>query len=746
MPGPQPLGNPDLKVTVRDYHQPRVTADVYTVEVTHELRHDKLPPDYHEQLPEKVEKSFEVRAVQFLLDPGHVHSFYPPDRSIGRYTHVLPHVTLNRDVLPWERRLHGARTAERAPWLALLVFTADELPNDPAASGLLTERPVSELLTTPTGVHGPDTSPSSVPPDVLDSFCRTIDVPAEVFTRIVPTEEELLYAAHTREVTLPPTRANGEVPEPGQFAVVTANRFARSEGGYAIHLVSLEGFEGRLDPGSFPDGDLVRLCSLHAWSFTCDTTNTLDPDGLLRHLAAPSLADPENLALKLSPPAGPSTAYIDKRLRRGFAPVAHRLATGHLTYAWYRGPATPVTAPGLDPAIPVGPYASSDHLLVYEPEHGIFDVSYAAAWTLGRAMALADPDYSSHVVRARRELANRAILLSRMEDDRQLQSIDPDEITGLQAFTQLAEQGPATLDALAQPGGPTRTRWTPRPALRDTTAVSAVLSTARTRHELVLTATRLTSDLGHWLDRLVLLHGVPFCYLAPYADMLPAETLRMFRLDGDWLAALRDGAQSIAVHTPLDAALDPLLRQTVARTATTPPPGAGILIRSELIRAWPEFDLTVTAGGEPQTELRRDRLADDVLLVLYERVPDQVFVREPGEGIHFGIGGTGRIGLREVHEGAENPVGAPTDRFYPPEHDSDTVFTRHLRPVAEGQLPDVLDLRGARALLPNLATAIGVSLDELRPSQYALQLINAPYQQLLRPKEADTTVISGSAS
>ncbi|MFD6394036.1 hypothetical protein [Nocardia sp. NPDC060259] len=29
-------------------------------------------------------------------------------------------------------------------------------------------------------------------------------------------------------------------------------------------------------------------------------------------------------------------------------------------------------------------FTTADHALIYEPEHGLFDVSYAAAWTLGR--------------------------------------------------------------------------------------------------------------------------------------------------------------------------------------------------------------------------------------------------------------------------------------------------------------------------------------------------------------------------
>ncbi|GGV30411.1 hypothetical protein GCM10010260_83630 [Streptomyces filipinensis] len=295
----QPLGNPDLQVTLRDYHQPRVTADTYTVEATHDLIHPDLPPDYKDRLPKPVSQSFEVRAVQFLLDTGYVHSAYPPAGSTGRYTSVLPHITLSRDVLPWERRLQGIRVDERAPWLALLVFAEDELPADPSAAGVIIERPVADLLTPPRGLHGPAIDPASVPTDVLDSYCRTIDVPVSVFEKIVPREDELLYTAHTREVTVPSYRSNGDVIEPGEFAVLTATRFPRDEGSYVVHLVSLEGFEGRLDEGALPAAETVRLCSLHVWAFACDTTNTLDPDALLRGLADHGREDPHETGTRI---------------------------------------------------------------------------------------------------------------------------------------------------------------------------------------------------------------------------------------------------------------------------------------------------------------------------------------------------------------------------------------------------------------------------------------------------------------
>ncbi|GAA1246468.1 hypothetical protein GCM10009665_41750 [Kitasatospora nipponensis] len=45
-------------------------------------------------------------------------------------------------------------------------------------------------------------------------------------------------------------------------------------------------------------------------------------------------------------------------------------------------------------------------------------------------------------------------------------------------------------------------------------------------------------------------------------------------------------------------------------------------------------DLVSAPGGSP----RPPDLGSDVLLVLFDEVPDQITLREPGEGIHFGLG------------------------------------------------------------------------------------------------------------
>lgn len=743
------MGNPVFQLVLRDFRRPAVSAGVYTVAARHELtdidpqsrtageRVDTEPP-----LP-TVRQSYEFRALQFVLDEQYIQSCYPFAGSVGRYPHVLANITLRRDILPWERVLRFSRAGSSgtAPWVALLLFAVDELPDQ----GQPVIRPVTGLLNPGSGVTGPRIDPEYVPADVLSSACATIDVPARLFSAIVPREDELGDLAHTRQVSSPATRADGEALTEGDYAVVFTNRFPRTPGGYAAHLVSLEGFDDRLGPDAIAAGQLVRLCSLYSWTFVCDTENTLDPESLLSGLVAPTTTPPvtsqsaEKIALRLVPPREAALdEYTRRQLDHGYVPVTYRVPTGELTWAWYRGPGTPRTARALPPDLPSGPQPSADYLLIYQPFYGVFDVSYAAAWTLGRAIALSDPAYATDLVRARRELANRATNLALLALDPHRREVEPEQVTGVRAFTALAARGPGALLAMAAPQTTVPTPPIARQAGLTPQALDTVLAAETTKARLSRAAGQLAGRMPGWLDRLALLEWVPFAMLVPDPAMLPPESMRMFRIDPAWITSLLNGARDLAVATGLDRALDPFLRGATSNTFNqTTPARAGALIRSLLVTAWPDFDLTATRGGQALTELRRDMVAPDTLLVLYPEVPDEIFIREPGAGIHFSINGAARINLRQLTDGTRPPMGAPLDDEFPAAGTEQTVWD-YLRPPVPGKvMPDVLDLRGPRPLIPALAAALDRT--DLGPAQFALQLTSAPYQQRLYPFGATTT-------
>src|SRR5258708_39023016 len=70
----------------------------------------------------------------------------------------------------------------------------------------------------------------------------------------------------------------------------------------------------------------------------------------------------------------------------------------------------------------------------------------------------------------------------------------------------------------------------------------------------------IPEDTKTWLGRLTLLYGVPFQYLVPDEKMLPAESIRFFYLNPEWLECLLQGACSVGRTNHTDELADQLLR------------------------------------------------------------------------------------------------------------------------------------------------------------------------------------------
>lgn len=718
----------NLNITFIDAETPPAPAGIYTVTVEHVLTKDGSPVDATAPLPETSD-AYEVRAARFMLDPSSIHSVFPPEGASGLYANVLPHITLTRAVLPWERQLQAVRAVSRPPWLAVLVLASanrGEGGGEPA-----TVRPAKDLINPgQNGVLGP--AIADYDPEEL---CSTIDLDAKVFSALVPREDELPYLTHVRDVvSAPQRRESGEVFTEGEYAVVTANRFPRTDGDYTAHLVSLEGWINGLGSDQLPaNTTTVRLASLWSWSFSTAADGAVNPEQLLRDLTEASQRDQEALALRLTPQADAGTGTIDTYVRRqlqcGFVPVASHTLSGEQTFAWYRGPFTPLTAPPLPPQAQRGPHTSADHAMIYDKDHGLFEYGYAAAWTLGRVIGLADPDYSAEAVGMRREMTGRAAALSMQLPDVAHGLRDPDVPPVTAALDALA--APSFRTALLTLAAPLAAPPPPsRPTQRVRASTADLLAEPRTSQLLAKTVDARTPTMPTWLEQLSLLYGVSFAYLVPHPSMLPAESLRLFRIDQAWINALVDGAADIGASTSADRDLEAVLRARLARDVTAPPQ-AGMLVNSLIVTAWPEMDILATTGSTqaPVSELRRSHLAPTTLLILWDRLPDEITFREPGQGIHFGLNSKGRINLRHL-VGDAAQLGFPTGQEYPDSSQPNASVFDHLRPPADsGSLPDVLDLTGAKALIPKLASAL--SQTTLSPSQFALELINAPVEHRL---------------
>ncbi|MBK9316485.1 MAG: hypothetical protein IPM55_19910 [Acidobacteria bacterium] len=271
-------------------------------------------------------------------------------------------------------------------------------------------------------------------------------------------------------------------------------------------------------------------------------------------------------------------------------------------------------------------------------------------------------------------------------------------------------------------------------------------------------------EIRRFLARLRLLHGVPFSYIVPDADLLPIETIRFFYIDRAWTDALVQGVLSVATITTVDRvqleAVYPHIRNEVdeaERAIRRPKEEArlqdkggtitGFLMRSRLVSGWPNLHvraysrdviaddaLTTAAESHPDRMkvLRMERLAPAVLLVLFDGVPAVVHIEEPRQGIQFGVRiaendppNQRRVKVRDNNTGDPKP---PTDEF--------TAGNSVVVPFRKNA-PGVINVTELRKLLAAKAPNSGGSLE---PNEYALQMLRFPYRQVFGDPKDDEGV------
>ncbi|MFG2116710.1 hypothetical protein ACGFRB_29425 [Streptomyces sp. NPDC048718] len=700
-----------------DHRIPSLYAGRYQITVDQDidsLNTGSTLPDRHQE--------FVVREQRFSVADSEVHARYPVPGASGTYSQILPHITLDAPALPWSRLLRDH--PEGTPWVTLLLFREDELPQDPQAVGKVTVSTVRKLLDGQAGDgRAPEIDDSTLLDGEAEAACRSILVPADVFTRIRPAVDELALLAHIREGGPPDAdHVLGTDPEPlaeDLNAVVVASRFPSQAGGrHVAHLVSLEGHEAYLTAA--PPSEGLRLVCLQSWAFETLPDSGIGFGDLVQHLAT----DPDPL-LRVPLASGGADGDALERLRGGATALPQRLDSGERSFGFYRGPFT--TEPAQPLPAPAEPrLESAGEALVYLEQWGVYDTGYASAFSLGRALALADAPFRNRLLEFRKAARRFARRLARHPEpaDAGLSALDAGRAlhanVARAGFDRLLE---GRLAAALGRGGAELAAAPRRPATPAGTAsarlsaldLRAGLAQSRTREVLRAATAEQLDPVREWLDRLAVLEMVPFDHLVPDPRMLPPESIRFFHVDGSWIRAAVDGALSVGVGHALDADLNALA------SGIQDPPASGVLVRSELIPHWPRTLYTGFRGEDTVDPVRRAQFGSDVLLLLYPQVIDTFAIAEPPQGLHFGIGDVGTVELRRL----SGDIGYPMGEF----PDDDGGFGRFLRSETNGSAgsdsTDVLDIAGK--LLPELAAAH--QLPALSPAQFALQMIKAPQLQ-----------------
>lgn len=367
--------------------------------------------------PYGAAQRFRVAGPHLALAPGDVVAQRPTPGTSGDYASWLPHVVLADRTVPWQIPIAdppAGGSGPAMPWLALLLLTREEIdvggnPPQGAATGAQPV-PVSAYLQPPSGTLGPQptTGLQEIAQEQPDLVCTVVDVQFDAFRATAPASTELPWLAHVRQVDTS-DQEELDVPAPGWYSIVVGNRLpaGAADGAYIVHVVSLEGFGGYLPdqpaPASAPG--LVRLASLSSWSFTSGA----DPGDfaqLMQKINTAPFAVP--VTISGTDPASQAAAGA---VARGYVPLRYATRLGEETTGWYRGPLQPAEpAPNPQPA-----YPAASSAFVYDPSSGMFDLSYAAAWELGRLLTLANGpvvasllQWSSGAVQALQLLVERA--------------------------------------------------------------------------------------------------------------------------------------------------------------------------------------------------------------------------------------------------------------------------------------------------------------------------------------------------
>ncbi len=417
----------DITVNFYDNYIPALKDGQFTINLSQTLTvAGSNPGNVPSQPQEPVSQSFIVRGPRFQLPPAYVNQVFPPDNATGDYHLFLPQLVLNHQSLPWERDL-DLKNPTAIPWVALLVFTEDELPAPqtlPPGSQQNRDRSstvtLDKVINPPTGTLGP-TLVLEADEVATQINCNVIDIPVASFNSLVPSIDDLSYLAHTRQVSLQNKALSAENLSNGWFSTVIANRFGVPPSSTStsivniVHLVSLEGFETALSPtgpATVDSAKYVRMISLTSWTYTSTLDCAESFSALMTNLVSASSNAYTDLRLRLPLPSSPppsqqppaTVQMVQTRLQHGFVPLSYAMLSGDQTFAWYRGPLSPVpvtrflesTGPGqaVNGAVPF----STGDAKIFETDTGLFDLSYATAFQTGRSLALASKSFTQSLL------------------------------------------------------------------------------------------------------------------------------------------------------------------------------------------------------------------------------------------------------------------------------------------------------------------------------------------------------------
>lgn len=567
------------------FHQPALESGTYHLKVEQTIKDTQNRIEGSDGKTYSRELTFAVQGERFgPIPPTDVYAVFPPLESLGEHSNVLPHVTFKRSTLPWER--YPGTEDDNLPWLILLLFRESDFDDNEEDTPKPKNITLSELIATTN--NNPDIKyPTDMELELgqlLEQQVTVIDIKKKYLVDILPTYADLSFTSHVRQTINPYEILDlKERPKGEEYSTIISNRLPEPNGKSTVYLVSIEGRypdsnNNQFDYQNAGDDDYIRFVSLGSWEFSC-----IDPQQSFTQLLQRLNHNPSTLRLAQS-----ENLQAEEYLKKGYVAVAHSLRKGSKTYSWYRSPLS-TNFNDQEQKTYQFPVKASDQLLRYDSEIGMFDISYAAAWQLGRMLMLENQGLAVQLFNWKREVVQVIKRLQQQEIKFPLINPPSDE-------------------------------------------------------------TKLIPDaLKLWFQGLGLLQGIPFNYLVPDEDLLPPESIRFFCLDSVWVDCLQDGAFSIGRVTSGDLLDDNQITQINEFLQGQNKTVTGIIMRSQVVSGWPgllvdgydtaveDLDSIDPTEGNPLPLLRMETLAKDVLICLFEGEVKTVDIHLKPESMHFGL-------------------------------------------------------------------------------------------------------------
>lgn len=688
------------------YYVPGLPAGPHRIEVKQHIE----TKDKEQKLDRNLNHPFNVIGPRFSLPEGALSSFYPPQGHEDR-AEVLPNVVLNDPTLPWERPAsreqmkppEGDYDRNRVPWLAVFVFTQEELRLDASDMDSVFQDPqvknfkrqsttlsttmfaklVSKLSATNTSPVLYEQADEDAKTDVIllrqelfKSLFSKYDNKGNMVNSDNGYVQHFRFLAHLRHISLEGTpSASTTESDDHAYSVIVSHRIGTlsitKPTPVVAHLVNIEGVE---NTKFAPDKKFVAMSSLHSWEYTCLPPSSLNIEDAFEHLGNSLSVLRPNLTAsdgKLLDGSGETDAIkktkerLKKRIDDGFSLVRYRVQTGDITAAFTKSPFAPSAVPF--PAGTQWPASSTtgSKLQILDPNLNLMDLTYSAAWNLGKALGLADPEFATALGRLRKQIHDIGIheaqrkVINRRSKELGVPTVykTKEEVLSTLSDTLKRLKTLTTDNGHQQVSGGMIRRWS-RPGLPPldlsykspeiTSIIDGCFQDITTKlasseesdeipyNELNVPKSTDWAIVLRWvLDRYFLV-DVPPHYLITDPSHLPMETVRAFAIDHAWVCAMIDGGLSLANHLDPDddkvrnaikGAINDHLKTEMPDLYHPQTPRYGFYVRSALVAKFPDLIVEI----EDKDGIPPDPNGPPIILrhAVVERNTMIVLMREP---------------------------------------------------------------------------------------------------------------------